>query len=208
MVCASPAPAPRPRWHRQFLGMLPQILKHARFAFRCLKPEARAEAVQNVCANACQAYARLVQLGKTDVAYPAALARYGVRWTRDNRITGGHLNVLDILSKYCQTRKDLTVERLDRHDKDDENAWCEVLVEDRRAGPAETACVRLDFESWLKSLPVRHRKIAQHLSMGNKIIDTARKFRVTPGRISQLRKELAANWQRFTGDEPGAAVAA
>ena len=61
-----------------------------------------------------------LQLGETDVAYPAALARYGVRRTRDNRITGGHLNVLDVLSKYCQSRKDLTIERLDRHDKDDE----------------------------------------------------------------------------------------
>jgi len=30
---------------------------------------------------------------------------------------------------------------------------------------------------------------------------------VTAGRISQLRRELAANWKRFTGDEPEATAA-
>ena len=152
--------------------MLPQSLKHARFAFRCLKPEARAEAVAE---RVCQRLPGIRPLScnsarpsKTNVACPPLWLATACGGPADNRITGGHLNVLDVLSKYCQTRKDLTVDRLDKHDKDDENAWCEVLVEDRRAGPAETACVRLDFESWLKSLPVRHRKIAQYLSLGNR----------------------------------------
>ena len=95
MVCASPAPAPR-RWHRHYLSLLPAILKHAKIAFAYLKPEARAEAVQEVVANAYQAYARLVELGKTDLAYATALTRYGVRQTRDHRKVGGHLNVHDI----------------------------------------------------------------------------------------------------------------
>ena len=205
MVSAS-APDPRPHWHKTFLGMLPQILTHAKCAFAFLKPEARAEAIQEVVANACQAYARLVELGKTDIAYPIALARYGVRQTRDHRKVGGHLNIKDVLSKYCQNRKGITVERLDKFDRA-ENVWEEILVEDRHAGPAATACARLDMDSWLKSLPVRHRKIAQYLSLGNQTSQAARKFKVSAGRISQLRKELAANWQRFIGDEPGPAAA-
>ena len=50
------------------MAMLPQILTHAKCAFAHLKPEARAEAVQEVVANSCQAYARLVEQGKTDIA--------------------------------------------------------------------------------------------------------------------------------------------
>ena len=88
MVSAA-SPAPRPHWHKAFLALLPAILKHAKFAFASLKPEARAEAVQEVVANACQAYARLVELGKTDIAYATALARYGVKQTRDHRKVGG-----------------------------------------------------------------------------------------------------------------------
>ena len=206
MVSAS-APDPRPSWHNAFLGMLPQILTHAKCAFSFLKPEARSEAVQEVVANACQAYARLVELGKTDIAYPIALARYGVRQARDHRKVGGHLNIKDILSRYCQTRKGIIVERLDKFNHA-ENAWEEVLVEDKHCGPAQVAASRIDFDTWLKSLPVRHRKIAQFLSLGSRTSEAARRFRVSNGRISQLRRELAESWRKFVGDEPGGAAAA
>ena len=48
--------------------MLPAIQRHAEIAFRYLDPGARAEAVQGV-ASALVAYARLVELGRTDLAY-------------------------------------------------------------------------------------------------------------------------------------------
>jgi len=203
MVCS--APAPRPRWHKAFLALLPAILRHAKIGFAYLKPEARAEAVQEVVANACQAYARLVEQGKTDIAYPMALVRYGVKQCRDHRKVGGHLNVRDILSRYCQTRKGVVVERLDKFDKTEE-AWQEALVEDRHAGPADTARVRLDFSDWLASLKRRDRRIAEFLANGESTKATARKFRVSTGRISQLRRELAENWRRFVGDEPATAA--
>ena len=183
------------------MAMLPAILKHAKCAFAFLKPEARSEAVQEVVANACQAYARLVELNKTCIAYPSALARYGVKQTRDHRKVGGHLNVKDVLSKYCQNRKGVVVERLDHFDKTEE-AWQEVLIEDKHAGPADTARVRLDFSEWLASLPCRHRRLAQYLSLGNRTSDAAKKFRVSAGRVSQLRKELADSWRKFIGDDP------
>jgi len=84
--------------------------------------------------------------------------------------------------------------------------WCELLIEDRHAGPAATACARLDIDSWFKSLPYRHRRIAQYLSLGNRTGDAARKFRVSNGRISQLRRELAESWNDFTGDNEGNAA--
>jgi len=43
---------------------------------------------------------------------------------------------------------------------------------------------------------------------GNRTADAAGKFRVSAGRISQLRKGLAENWRKFVGDEPEAAPAA
>jgi len=193
--------SPQPYWHKAFLGMLPAILKHAKCAFAYLKPEARAEAVQEVVANACQAYARLVELGKTAVAHPIALARYGVRQSRDHRKVGGHLNIKDVLSKYCQTRKGVVVERLNRFDKTEE-AWYEVVVEDKHAGPADTARVRLDFSDWLDSLKRRDRRIAEALAVGNRTADVARKFKISAGRISQLRREFAESWRKFVGDEP------
>ncbi len=159
-----------------------------------------AEAVQEVAANACRAYARLAELGKTDLAYPNVLARFGVAQTRDHRKVGGRLNVRDVLGKYCQTRKGVVVERLDHFDEA-ENAWLEILVEDRYAGPAAIAATRLDFEEWLQSLPKRLRKIATVLATSETTTATAKRFRLSPGRISQIRKELFHAWQRFVGED-------
>ena len=47
------------------------------------------------------------------------------------------------------------VERLDRREKDDENAWYEIVIEDRHAGPAATACARLDFRQFRQTAFVR-----------------------------------------------------
>jgi hypothetical protein len=207
MVCASPAPAPRRRWHRQFLALLPQIVTHAKIAFRHLKPELRAEMVQEVVCNAMQAFVRLVQLRKTDIAYAAPLAAYGEKQARDGRKVGGHLNCLDVSSSYCHRLKGVVLDRLDQFDQE-ENAWSEVLVEDKTAGPDEIARTRIDFSDWLSSLTHRDRRVAEFLANGETTRAAARKFKVSDGRISQLRKELAQSWHHFCGDEPGPANAA
>ena len=201
-------PAPRgPRWHRKFLAMLPAIVAHAKYAFRSLQPEARAEMVQEVVCNALQAFARLVKLKKTSIAYAAPLATFGIKQARDGRKVGGHLNCLDVSSEYCQRLKNLVVDRLDRRDKDDDRQWCEILVEDRHTDAAAIVQTKLDFSDWLASLNRRDRRVAEFLAQGESTRAAARKFKVSDGRISQLRRELAESWHRFIGDEPGPAAA-
>jgi DNA-directed RNA polymerase specialized sigma24 family protein len=182
--------------------MLPTICAYAREAFARLNPEARQDLVQEVIANALVAYVRLFQQGRVALAYPTVLARYGIAQVRDGRKVGNRLNVRDVLSPYCQNRKSVTVERLDHFD-DEENAWSEVIVEDRRAGPADTARARLDFAAWLKQLPRRNRRVAQFLGLGNRTSDAAKEFGTSEGRISQLRRELAGSWRTFVGDTNG-----
>jgi hypothetical protein len=191
-------------WHEVFLAMLPAIRTHARIAFRHLGPEAREEAVQDAICNACCAVARLAELGKLDLAYPSVLAMYAVKQVKDGRKVGCKLNIRDVMHPYCQRRKNITVERLDHFDEE-EDAWTEVVVEDRTAGPADIARVRIDFGDWLRGLPRRERRIAETLATGEQTGVAARKFRVSPGRISQIRAELKDDWQRFQGDEPTAA---
>ena len=177
--------------------MLPIIISHARFAFRRLRPEALAEAVQEVVANCCRAYVRLVELNKVSLAYPRVLANYGVAQTREHRKVGGRLNCKDVLSGYCQRLKGIVVERLDQYNED-ENCWAEAIVEDRTAGPAEIVRTRIDFDAWLHRLPRRNRRIAQFLALGNRTHEAARRFRVSEGRVSQLRRELKEAWDEFT----------
>ena len=197
---------PVPKWHAGFMKLLPKIRLAARIAFRHRGAEAKAECVQQVICNAMAAYRRLFQLGKLNVAHAGPLSRFAIAQTKDGRITGGHQNVLDVLSQFCQKRKNVAMQRLDKFNRF-ENEWEEVLVEDRRAGPFDIARMRLDFASFLSSLPLRLRRIAKFLAKGESTTAAAEKFGVSMGRISQIRRELAESWRKFVGDEPGDAAA-
>lgn len=195
-----------PAWHAAFEAMIPTIEAHAKVAFRGLGYEAREEMVQEVVCNCCQAYARLVEQGKTAVAFPTALAKFGVLQAREGRKVGSKLNVKDVSSDYCQLKKNLLLERLDRHDSE-EDAWEEILVEDKHSGPAETAIVRIDFATWMQLLPRRLRKIAMFLAKGETTSAAAKQFQLSQGRISQVRRELLSAWRAFQGEEPALAAA-
>ena len=190
-----------PAWHEPFLKMLPAILRQARIGFHHLDPESRAEAVQAVIANACVAFHNLWSQGKADVAFAGPLANYAIRQVRDGRSVGGKLNVREVLSRYSQRRKRYHVERLDRYDYE-EDAWQEIVVEDRHAGPDHVVMVRLDFAAWLASLSRRNRRIAEALAAGERTGDVARRFGLCPARVSQLRSELAESWEEMQGEAP------
>ena len=200
MICS----VSRPRrmtspWHERFLAMLPAIQEQARFAFRRLDPEAREDAIQETIANALVAFVRLVQREKLDIAYPTALTRFAVAQIHDGRRVGNRLNVRDVLSPYAQQEKDIRVERLDRFDAKD-NEWVEAVVEDHRTPIPEQVMFRCDFPIWLESLPRRNRRIALALAIGHTTGQVAKRFHVSPGRISQLRQEMQRSWQEFQGE--------
>lgn len=207
------APLPRrrqesaPAWHQGFLRMLPAICLHARISFRHLDPEAREEAVQEVVCNACSAVARLAALNKLDLAYPSVLAHFAVNQVKDGRKVGCKMNINDVLSPYCQQRKNVKVTSIDHFD-DEENQWQEAVVEDTRLAPVpDVVAFRVDFSEWLKLLPRRNRRIAENLALGHRTQDVARRFSVSEGRVSQLRRELAESWRTFVGDESPEAAA-
>jgi DNA-binding NarL/FixJ family response regulator len=56
---------------------------------------------------------------------------------------------------------------------------------------------RIDIRAWLKSMPVRQRRIAQMLAAGFTTPEVAERFGVSQGRISQLRRWLKEHWEDF-----------
>lgn len=186
-------------WHQAFEPMIPAIRQQARYAFRNMRPEAKADAIAEVLASCCCAYARLVERGMAHVANPSALTRYAVRQFRDGRRVGNKLNVRDVTSEYCQRRKRITVERLDQFEHKT-GKWNQVLVEDRHAGPADTAAARIDVGDWFRGMRPKVRRVAQALAIGERTKDVAKKFKLSAGRISQLRSEFYASWRDFQGE--------
>ena len=195
-IAKRPGKNPVPAWHEQFLAMMPTIITHACICFPNVRFEAREELVQEVLANCLVAFDRLVKMGKADLAYPSVLARYAVAQVRHGRRIGGQLNANDVSSSYAQRRNGIVVERLDEQD-DRNGSWREIVVEDRRATPADTAACRIDFRDWLRRLSAKQQRIAKLLATGEKASTVAKRFHLTDGRISQMRRELQASWDEF-----------
>ena len=189
-----------PDWHQQFLEMLPVIRKYADNAFQHLDPEGREDAVHEVIANALVAFARLVQLGKADLAYPTVLARYGAAQLRQGRRVGNRRRVGEVLAEYAQRKKGFVVERLDRFHKES-GEWLEAIVQDTRTPVPDQVAFRIDFPAWLNSQTKRNRRIAEALAVGSTTGEVARRFKLSPGRISQLRQQFHQSWQEFQGDK-------
>jgi hypothetical protein len=198
------APVKPRRQNRQtaapkFEELLPRIKDQASYAFRDQHAGEREELVAECIANAYVAFDRLEERGKGDLAYAVPLAQYAIKQVRVGRRVGAKLNIRDISSDYCQLANRLTVDRLDEYDPLS-GAWKEVVVEDRSAGPADIATMRVDFAAWLRKLPRQIRSIAKVLATGETTGATARRFNLSAARISQLRRELQDAWQTFQGD--------
>jgi hypothetical protein len=185
-------------WHARFLAMLPSIRRRAYITFRAADPELREELVQEVVASSFAAYARLVELGKEELAFPYPLARFAIGQVRAGRQLGNSRRKREIMSEYAQRHKGFQVERLNYFDEE-ENCWEEIVVEDKRATPADIAACRIDFASWLRLLPTLRRRIALALASGETTSAVAKKFDLTPARISQLRQWLKGSWEAFQG---------
>jgi hypothetical protein len=190
-----------PEQQEKFVGMLPTIRRVARRAFSDRDPEGQQEAIAEAIAASYAMFVALVARGRESLAYAVALAGYAVKRVSVGRMTATPSNCKDVSSRHCQLRSGLTLERLDRFDHR-EHAWEEVVVEDRRAGPAEIACARLDIQEWFRRLTPKDRKIARYLAAGNTTTDAARRFRVSAARISQKRRQFLEGWKSFQGADP------
>jgi len=179
--------------------MLPTIRENARHRFCHFPREEREDLIAEAVALAFGMFVRLVERGKVELGYATPLAVYACRQVAVGRRLGSPLNVKDVTSTYCQRRKGVFVERLDRYDVQD-GKWQEIVMEDRRTTPADIAATRIDFSDWLRTLPQRQRRIAETLALGETTSRTARMFRISAGRVSQIRRELYDAWQEFQGE--------
>jgi hypothetical protein len=75
------------------------------------------------------------------------------------------LNVCDVSSRHAQRTKGITVERLDQYDEQ-AGERREALVEDKHAGPADTATARIDVAACFRSLGRTKRRSAKLLARG------------------------------------------
>lgn len=181
-----------------FLEMLPEIRRHALFAFRTLRAEAKEEAIAETIANVFVVFNRLMEQGKEAKIFASVLTRYAVAQIRSGRKVGKSLNSNCILSDAAKQKHGLHIDRLDYFGNRGE--WFEFIVEDRRTPIPDQAAFRCDFPEWLNNLTCQKRQIAEKLAVGDSTSEVAQECKVSPGRISQIRRELENSWQEFHGE--------
>jgi len=199
MVAAVPQHLIDSRQQDRFLAMLPWIETLARRAARRLPLRLRAEFMADVVAKAWVAFARLIEDGKGAAAFATPLARFAIAHVRAGRHVGSQQNSADVLSPRAQRLRGLCVVQIQETDGR-HGRWHDAIVEDYRTPPDEAAAFRIDFPAFLSLLPGRDRQIGEELALGHTTQDVARRFGVSPGRVSQLRRELQRAWDAFHGE--------
>lgn len=64
--------------------------------------------------------------------------------------------------------------------------------------PADRAALRIDFAAFMRSLSLRELALLVAFASGERTQDLAKRFRLSPGRISQYRRYFIEQWERFT----------
>jgi hypothetical protein len=190
--------------HAAFLAILPRIETHARIAFRHLCcPQRRDDAVAETVALAWQSYLRLVERGKDPADFVSTFADYAARAVRRGRRVCGQEAGQEVLSPTAQARHGFAVRRLPAGPSTlDGSPLEEALLDNAITPPPEAAAFRIDFPAWLATWPERDRRLIEALGLGERTMALADQFGLTPGRISQKRREYHGDWERFCGDLP------
>jgi len=186
-------------WQTNFLTVMPTVQDHARFRFRHLPACHKAEAVSESIARACVDYAALARKRQLHRAFAGSLATYAVKAVGAGRRVGGHMTSRDVMSKLAQKRRGFVVGSITPASQAD-GSWRDLLLESRRVSPADQAAFNVDFAEWLKTWPSRHRAIIKALASGGTTTELAMRFRVSLGRISQLRRQYEQSWAQFQGE--------
>ena len=180
-------------WQPNFIAMLPEIQQKLRLAFCRLGPESREDAIEEGIVHSLLAYVRLHEQGRAEVATASSLAWYSSRHVKRGRPAAARMNGKEPLSRYGQISNGIQIERTP-------NKWMDALVEDKRAAVADQVAAKMDVAAWFATLTKRMKQIAKDLAFGCSTSEVAKKYGLTAGRISQLRRMLEESWAAFQGE--------
>jgi hypothetical protein len=189
--------------HAAFLAILPRIVKYARFHFRDLRCLHRQDgAVAETVALAWKSFQRLARRGKDASRFVAAFADYAARAAKSGRRLCGQEKARDALSPQAQQRCGFAVQSLPMASSMTGNLFDEALADNTQTPVPDQVGFRLDFPAWRLGRCERDRRLIDELMVGERTIDVAHRYGLSPARISQLRRAFHHDWQAFCGELP------
>jgi len=200
--------------HATFLAILPRIEGHARIYFRHVRcPVQKEEVIQEVRALSWKWFVRLSHRGKEPSQFVSAVAVYAARAVNSGRRVCGVEKAKDVLSHVAQRRQGFTVESLPHSTSTShehlyssplgqaaQDAFEERLHDNTLTPPPDQAAFRIDFPAWRRTRSERDRRVVDALMAGGRTKDVSQQFGMSPGRVSQLRRDFLEDWSRFTDE--------
>ena len=185
-----------------FLSIMPQIERYARAYFRNVRcPGKREDAVAEAVALCWREFLRWRSAsGKDAGEFPSA------RWpsTRPAAASGTD-GVCAVrrrarerhLAIGAQQRRGFCVETLPNVNTSEDNPFTQALADNMQSPVPEQVCFRCDFPAWLLTRTERDRRMIPDMMIGDRTETLADRFGLSPSRVSQLRSEYHADWERF-----------
>ena len=143
---------------------------------------------RDTVALAWKCFIRLAENGKDVDGFKSTFASTVARSVSCGRRVTGVEKAKDVMSGRAQRRHGFTVDSID-----------EPLKDNTVTPVPDQAAFRIDFKEWLRTLSSRERKIVRAMIRDERTLDLSRQFDVSPGRISQMRREFAKSWSRYCG---------
>src|SRR5262249_20631643 len=81
------------------------------------------------------------------------------------------------------------------------DAFEEHLQDNTLTPIPDQVAFRIDWPAWLATLTPRDRQIIRQMAHAERTRALAKRFELSPARISQLRREYHDGWARFCGDD-------
>ncbi len=191
--CAAPEP--------EFEQALPRIVTRANVSFRFVRcSHQKSEYIAEVVALSWIWWQRLRHAGKNPATFVSTLAGYAARAVAGGRRLCRAEAANDALSRRAQCRHGFTTVPIQTSGNASLDSFRDAIKGNTRTPVFEQAAFRCDFPIWLATLSDRDRSLVGDLMQRERTGALARKYGLTAGRISQLRRQFHLDWTAFVGD--------
>ncbi|MBL8797396.1 MAG: hypothetical protein JNM56_26070 [Planctomycetia bacterium] len=203
-----------PQLQAAFLAIQPRIVRHAEVIFRGQRCQARKDdLIAETVALAWAWFRRLAERGKDARQFPSVLAGYAARAVKSGRRLTGQLKAKDACSERAQILHGFKVERLptttrhsfrEMYGTDGQqvlDVFEERLHHNLQTPVDEQVAFRCDLPAWMSTRNRRDRRLIRDMAANERTLPLARKYGISPARVSQLRREFHDDWKRFTAGQ-------
>lgn len=201
MTTTSSSPRLSAENHDAYLAVIPLVAAAARRRFAFLNREQRDEAVAEALAAGFLAYASMKRRGRERLIHTPGFTRNAIRHVAAGRHVGSSQAARDVMSDLGRRRhrREVRSYSTERPTHARDGRWLDEAMADRRTPIPEQVAIRVDGGRWLSSLSTRDRRMVQALAAGDRAVDVAERFKISPARLCQLRGRWAQAWRAGVG---------